>query len=400
MPTYPVKNETAASKKKPRVLFVAGILGKNGISSHIRTLAEGLLAREWDVGIAASELKDGAPLSREFMASRGIAYFQVPFPDFIRSSGNLGNALKSTFRMNAAARSFKPDVIHVHGLGTVPFAYVTGRFRKIPLVSTCHNTPPPRTEALARKLSGANKYLNAILGNRVIAISRDMQTVMEDLWKVQPRRVKLILHGVEGSHFRPPSVSERITARRSFNLRPEDKVVCLVGRLDHTKGHDVLLRAIARLRSDGCSAVALFGGVGPLKSAIERMAKDLGVADQVHLLGFTDARTVLWASDAFVLPSRREGFPLVILEAMLCGVVPIRTPAAGAFEQIEDAVNGFIVPFDDDENLAQRLSQVLGNSELRSRMSQSSVERARRKFTSEIMLDETVATYREVGAVL
>ena len=75
-------------------------------------------------------------------------------------------------------------------------------------------------------------------------------------------------------------------------------------------------------------------------------AKGAGIAGQVQFLGYTDSRHVLWASDVCVLPSRQEGFAVAIIEAMLCGVVPIRTPAAGAAEQIDDGTNGFIVPFE------------------------------------------------------
>lgn len=70
-----------------------------------------------------------------------------------------------------------------------------------------------------------------------------------------------------------------------------------------------------------------------LKEEILRLATEEGIADHVRLVGYRDSREVLGASDVFVLPSPQEGSTLVVVEAMACGIVPVRTPAAGASEQ-------------------------------------------------------------------
>jgi glycosyltransferase involved in cell wall biosynthesis len=105
---------------------------------------------------------------------------------------------------------------------------------------------------------------------------------------------------------------------------------------------------------------------------------------------------VLWASDVCVLPSRQEGFAVVIIEAMLCGVVPIRTPAAGAAEQIDDGTSGFIVPFEDSAALAERLYTLLSDPDCRSRMSAATLEKGRTQFSEKVMVDRTIGVYNEV----
>lgn len=148
-------------------------------------------------------------------------------------------------------------------------------------------------------------------------------------------RIRLIPHGVDDTYLRPPSQVERNKTRQSLGLTPDSPVVCLVGRLSWEKGHHTFVRAIVYLLEQGQPVIGLCAGKGPLKEKIEGLAADLGVTSYVHLLGHTDARQVYWASDVCVLPSQREGFSLVIPEAMLCGTVPVRTPAAGAEDQIE-----------------------------------------------------------------
>jgi len=141
----------------------------------------------------------------------------------------------------------------------------------------------------------------------------------------------LICHGVETDHFRVPSLQERLDARATFDLKPKAKVISLIGRLYPIKGHDILVQSLAILRNQGINVIALCAGAGNQQEqdSIIKQATQLGVSDLVRLLGFTDPRQVLWASDVLVLPSRLEGFGWVIPEAMLCGVVPVRTPGGG-----------------------------------------------------------------------
>ncbi|ARA93333.1 hypothetical protein AWN76_009270 [Rhodothermaceae bacterium RA] len=127
---------------------------------------------------------------------------------------------------------------------------------------------------------------------------------------------------------------------------------------------------------------------------MQALARRHGVADQVHFPGFTDARTALWAADVLVLPSRREGLPMAVVEAMHCGVVPVRTPAGGHHEQIRDGVTGFLVPFDDAAALTDRLAPLLTDEALRDRMARAARQHALAHFTVDAMTRRTLQLYR------
>lgn len=389
-----------------RVLFVLGTLwGENGITSHLLTLSKALIQQNWEVALAcnlASSIEGSIEESTraiQLLESHGIKHFLIPFPALRLTPQNMVDGLNALRLMNTALQEFKPDVIHIHSLSVAPYIQVMKVLHHLPSVSTCHMEP--KSSRLNVKLSIVlNKKINKIYGDRMIAISSELKQAFQTILKVSDERIRLICHGIDDDYFRPPSPEERAAAREKFGLAVDTLGVCLIGRLAAVKGHDLLIEAIAILKSQGINAIALCAGkgYGEEEAKVRMQSSKLGVSDQIHLLGMTDARQVLWASNVIVLPSRKqtEAFPLVIPEAMLCGVVPVRTPAAGAFDQIEEGVSGFIVPFDDPQALADRLKRILTNQALRSQMSETALAIARKKFTVERMAQDTIALYKEV----
>jgi glycosyltransferase involved in cell wall biosynthesis len=149
------------------------------------------------------------------------------------------------------------------------------------------------------------------------------------------------------------------------------------------------------LKEKNIKPIYILAGTGDI-DFIKSLIKENNLEDQFILPGFVDSRDILWASDLLVLPSRQEGFALVVVEAMFCKVVPIRTPAAGAFDQIDDGFNGYIVPFDDYVSLADRIQFLLENDIIRQRMAQNAYEKAKKFFT----LDNMVENYLDIYNIL
>lgn len=172
-------------------------------------------------------------------------------------------------------------------------------------------------------------------------------------------------------------------------------MVCLIGHLSKVKGHDILIKASKILEREGIKVKYLLAGSGDF-DYIKELIKQYEVEEQFILTGFVDSRKILWASDILVLPSRKEGFPLVIIEAMLCKVVPIRTPAAGAYDQIDDGINGFIIPFEDPYSLANRIKILIEDKELREKMADRAFEKAKKLFTIEMMAKSYIDIYNEI----
>ena len=104
---------------------------------------------------------------------------------------------------------------------------------------------------------------------------------------------------------------------------------------------------------------------------------------------------MLWAADAFVLPSRSEGSALVVPEAMLSGVVVLSTPVSGAVRQLIPGITGFLFDHENHRELAQRLEELVDRPELRTSIAARALEEARAKYSSTAMVEAVRETYDE-----
>lgn len=172
---------------------------------------------------------------------------------------------------------------------------------------------------------------------------------------------------------------------------------CMLGtlaRLDRIKGIDLLLRAIADLPAVRLRVV----GEGPDRDELAALANELGVADRVQLLPWTDdPHAELAAIDVLVLPSRNEGFPLSIVEAMLAGRPVIATDVGSVAEAV-DAATGIVVPVEDVGALGAAIAELAGDADLRVRLGRAGRERALERFTAAAIARRFEALYARIRA--
>lgn len=367
-----------------RVLFVVKQLSSGGVITHMMSLAEGLIAKGWTVAVCSRGQVGVHPHGPAWFETRGVRHFTVDFPRTTRVTDAFLHAPRALAQITAAVRVFTPDLLHVHFRSVSPFARAIEAINGVPFVSTLH-LAGIRADRLYR--------VGSFWGRHAIAVSSDTEKFLARVFRIRADKIRLVYNGADASHFRPPTDVERVAARTHLSIPADVRVVSIVGRLAPVKGHEVLFRALRALGNDR-KVLALLAGSGDAAS-VERQAREAGVEDRVRLLGHTDTRRVLWASDVSVLPSLQEGFGLVTVEAMLCGVVPVRTPAAGASDQIDDGVNGFIVPFRDATALADRLARLFDDDVTRHRMSAAALSRGRERFTTERMTARTIEVYEE-----
>jgi glycosyltransferase involved in cell wall biosynthesis len=220
-----------------------------------------------------------------------------------------------------------------------------------------------------------------------------MVAPLRDTLNIDEDRIHIILNGIDTTYFRPPSKKEAAKARDTFDIDQESHVVSIVGRLHWIKGHDVLFRAVKILQDDGIDVTVLCAGSGDHEQDIENLANELRIRSQVRFLGYTDSRDVYWSSDLLVLPSKREGFANVIAEGMLCGTIPIRTPGAGANDQIEKGQNGFTIPYNDPQALADTIHYVITHPKEQESIEMRAAKTALERFSLERMVNETEKLY-------
>jgi glycosyltransferase involved in cell wall biosynthesis len=214
----------------------------------------------------------------------------------------------------------------------------------------------------------------ALPGTRVLAVQQlPLRTVELDVWlRTRALLRRLDMHvavGVESSrrvedfyalgrgsvHSIPNFVPDRPGRPPGTRSNGARFTVGSLGRLDRVKGYDLLLNALAQVPE----ARLVVLGEGAERAVLEEQARDLGVADRVELPGWHDEpRTVLANWDAFCLPSRSEGFPLSVVEAMLAGLPVVATRVGSVAEAVSDGRTGLLVPKDDVESLVAALRRL------------------------------------------
>jgi glycosyltransferase involved in cell wall biosynthesis len=159
-----------------------------------------------------------------------------------------------------------------------------------------------------------------------------------------------------------------------------------MGRLTPQKGFDLLLDAMVGVRAAGVAAHLTIVGVGELEAELAARIRALGLADVVDLVGFQEQPERHFAhADVFVLSSRYEGMPNVVLEALACGlpIVAFDCPH-GVSEIVRDGVNGRLLPPEDVPALTAALAEVLRDAELRRRL-RAAIPDTLRSFTAPVV---------------
>ena len=197
-------------------------------------------------------------------------------------------------------------------------------------------------------------------------------------WGVSAERLHVIPNSVPEDA--APAI-DRAAARRELGIPDPALVALSAGRLVPWKGFDLLIRTVAALRPRLPELRAVVVGAGPSLDALRELARALGVSDAVTFTGGVARdrfRTYLHASDVFVLLSRYEGFPHVVLEAMQAGTPVLAAAAGGTPELVEDRRSGRLVDVSEPRRVEEVLAELCGDAAQRRRLA----DEARRRLAT------------------
>ena len=218
--------------------------------------------------------------------------------------------------------------------------------------------------------------LAAQMTDRTIVSSEATRAVVCAEDGIRPDRIEIATTGT----IEPPIVDQRqvLAARRSCGIADSARVIVVVSRLRHEKGIDVLIRSIDAVAGDDVHLV--IAGSGPEETALRDLAAAARVP--VHFLGHRDD-TALWlqAADVIAIPSRRESFGRVTLEAMAAAKPIVASRVGGLAEAIIDGETGLLVARENERALATALRTILDDRALGARLGDAARERYRSRYT-------------------
>ena len=211
---------------------------------------------------------------------------------------------------------------------------------------------------------------------------------------VTPDRIRILHNSV--TPLSQVSPSECSDLRGRLGIGTDEAMILTIGRFSREKGHAVLLRALARLRSIPRKWKLVLVGAGPEYDALMQLARSLGLGELVLFAGsHADVGPFYAAADVFALPSLTEGSSNVLLEAMAAKVPIVATKAGGNPEIMLHDETGLLVPIGDSQSLADAIARLLGEPNLASRFAETAFARVTREFSVEKYRRRLVGFYAE-----
>lgn len=366
-----------------RVLLANWLSTRGGEEKHVIDLARYLCRQpEIEVTLAAPL---NTPWETEIDRLTGLHRIEVPF----RTKFDLVSivSLMRLFRWEHF------DVVHVHGARAgwlLRFAAILARFPRVVwsmhLLISDHVSRQPRW---SRPFYGiVERFLNRRTA-LIVAVSHDLKRnlLLSDP-QLDPARVVAIPNGIEEPPF---AESAAIGSGKASAL------ICLsIGKLQPEKGHDILIEAVFLLPPE-LRPTVLIVGEGYLRPRLEERISALSLQESVHLMGFRkDIPALLRSADFYVMPSRYEGLPIALLEAMALAKPIIATAVNGIPEAIKNGVSGLLVPPEDAQALADAIRCISENRGRRKALGAG----ARAAYLSGFTHDHCFGQIREAYALL
>ncbi len=313
----------------------------------------------------------------------------------------------------AKEKGIRYDIIHSHyWMSGIAAASLSDLWAGAPILHMFHTLGEMKNR-IARseeeregeyRINGEKQVLHR--ANRIVVATLAELTQLRFLYKADASKMVIIPPGVDLGHFYPIPSDE---AKLYVGLKPEDRMVLFVGRIEPLKGVDTLIHAMCCLTLKDRSRpvhLAIIGG-DPSASRekmtaemkrLQALCDELALGQTVVFLGKRDQDKLPYyysAAEVLVMPSHYESFGMVALEAMACGTPVIASEVGGLAYLVRDGETGFTIPAEEPDKLCEKISWLLNDQELHAQMSAQAAEYAR-DYAWEKIAQQIVGAYEKI----
>lgn len=354
----------------PHILLVVPRLNIGGAESYVFTLAQGLLARHYQVTIASW----GGLLADE-LSSIGVRHYRIP----IRLNSYLASRM-----LEYVIKKEQIHLVHANSAAAGLAAAKACRRLSIPWVYTAHGMIN-------------NKELQAGLhfADRIICVSEFLLQHLKEHTQASPEKLVTIYNGINLQDFIPKN--RRTALREQWGVTENDFVPAIISRIAkaNNKGHKDLLEIMSNYQPARNWHLVVVGK-GSYLPMLKYHAWRLKLSDRVIFAGHhTDIPAVLEAIDVLAFPSKFETFGLAAAEAMAMAK-PVVAYAVGGIPEVIDDTNGFLIAKDDLNAFAHKIDILYHDRQLAQQLGSSGRQKVEQLFDSKQMIDKTTLLYRQV----
>lgn len=380
--------------KKTKLFLVITKSNFGGAQRYVYDLAVGLPKTKYEITVI---LGTGGILETR-LNNAGIRTLQI---SSLRRNINPFLDLKSLFLLIKLFHQEKPDIIHLNSSKAGGLGSFAGRLTGVTkIIFTGHGwTFNEKRAWLEKVIILFFHWLTIIFCHQVIAVSNKVKTDICQLPFIK-QKIIVIYNGIDTF-----TLSDQETARKKLlpsltEDKNTDQKIWLgtIAELHPNKGLDVAINALSPIIKTNPNLIYLIIGEGEarIKMKLENLIKKLNLTDNVFLLGFiSEARQYLSAFDIFLLPSRTEALPYVILEAGLAKLPVIASKVGGISEIIKDGESGQLVPSENPLEIIKALKLITSSPKRRQRLGHNLKQFITQKFGLTKMIEETEIVYKK-----
>ena len=330
-------------------------------------------------------------LGRPPAAPKGLLYEQLRAAGIethflgVRSSWRL---LAGVLRLSSALRNQHPTILQTFLFRANVVGAMAARLAGVPHVVASVRVADPRS----RLRLFIERFLTRKV-ERYVCVSRNVADYCRAIAKLPAQKLVVIPNGVDVQRFSnlpPASLAE-------WGIAPGGRALCVVGRLDRQKNIQWLLTEARELLTALPRHDLLIVGDGPQRRKLERYCQELDLSGRVHFTGWRpDVPRIMAACDLLILPSSWEGMPNVLLEAMAAGRPVVATDVEGVRQVLGSLAPQQVLPSQEGHLLRERITAILGNPQLATRLGQENRSRVEHEYSAQAM----VAAYEQLYLTL
>ncbi len=383
-------------KRKIKIIRIQSRICIGGPSIHSEILSKYLDPERFDTILLGGALDEGEKSRVADLKRKAIQ---------IRTIGEMGREislwsdLKALIKLYRIIRQEKPDIVHTHTAKAGAVGRIAAWLAGVPIIiHTFHgHVFHHYFGRLKTRLFIQFERWLAKITTCIIVISRSQKYDIVTRFRISPeKKVVTIPLGLELERFLLIN-KDNFDLKNELNIPKKEFLVGIVGRIVPIKNHELLLKAIKLLRDQQFPVHLCIVGDGELREQLTKSAREKNIFEFVHFVGWRlDMEKIYSGMDLLALSSLNEGTPVAIIEAMASQVPVVATAVGGVPDLITDGVTGLLSISNDAKDLAEKIKQILTDSEMKQKILKNARKLVERKYHYRRLIDDIQNFYEKL----